>query len=79
MPMELRRINEIRTDAGKREADHLSDLGVKDSSMVILVDDDGTELVTVNPWVYKRLTSKVGQANVFNPDYAVGDGMGGTK
>lgn len=72
--MELRPVRELQTDAGKREADHLSDLGVKDSSMVVLIDDDGAEMVTVNPWIYRRLTSKVGQANVFNPDYAVGDG-----
>lgn len=77
--MELRPVRELRTDAGKREADHLSDLGVKDSSMVVLIDDDGAELVTVNPWVYKRLTSKVGQANVFNPDYVAPDGVGEAK
>lgn len=63
--MELRPINELTTQAGKREADHLSDLGVKDSSMVVLIDDDGAEMVTVNPWVYKRLTSRVGVRGVF--------------
>lgn len=77
--MELRLVRELRTEDGKREVDRLSDLGVKDSSMIVLVDDDSAELVTVTPWVYKRLTSKVGQANVFNPDYVAEDGAGEAK
>lgn len=63
--MELHPIGELRTDEGKRMADHLSDLGVKDSSMLFVVDEDGAELVSVNAWVYRRLTSKVGIQGVF--------------
>ncbi len=74
--MELRPVWELRTDVGKREADRLSDLGVTDPSMVVLIDDDGAEMVTLAPWTYKRLTSIVGQANVFNPDHVVEDGEG---
>ncbi len=77
--MELRPIWELQTDVGKREADCLSDLGVKDSSMVVLVDDDGVELVTLAPWTYKRLTSIVGQANVFNLDHRIEGGEGETE
>lgn len=77
--MELRPVNELRTKAGLRMADHLSDLGVKDSSMPFIVDDNGEELVTLTPSTYKRLTSKVGQANVFNPDYVVENGKGEAK
>lgn len=72
--MELRPIRELRTEEGRREADHLSDFGVKDSSMAFIVDENGVELVTLTPSTYKRLTSKVGQANVFNPDYVAEDG-----
>ncbi len=74
--MELRPVWELRTDVGKREADRLSDLGVKDSSMVVLIDDDGAELVALTPWTYKRLTSIVGQDNVFNPDHRIEGGEG---
>lgn len=63
--MELRPISELQTEAGKRTAGHLSDLGVKDSSMAVLIDDDGAELVTMNAWIYTRLTSKVGTVGVF--------------
>ena len=67
--MELRPIRELKTAEAKREADHLSDLNVKDSSMICLIDDDGLELVTLTPWTYARIASKVGQVNVFNSNY----------
>lgn len=63
--MELRPVGELATEAGKRMADHLSDLGVKDSSMAFYVADDGAEMVSVTAWTYKRLTSKVGIQGVF--------------
>lgn len=63
--MELRPVSELKTKDGLREADHLSDLGVEDSSMPFVVDDDGAELVTLTPSTYKRLTSKVGITGVF--------------
>lgn len=65
-------------DAGKREADHLFDLGDKDFSMAVLIDYDGAELVPLNQWAYRWLTSKVGQVNVFTPDSAT-DGKGEAK
>lgn len=63
--MELRPICELQTDAGKREADHLSDLGVKDSSMAFYVAEDGAEVVSVRVRTYQNLTSKVGIVGVF--------------
>jgi hypothetical protein len=65
MTMEMRPVGELQTEDGKRMADHLSDLGVKDSSMAFIVGDDGAELVTVSAWIYKRLTSEAGIDGVF--------------
>lgn len=63
--MELYPIRELQTEAGKRMADHLSDLGVKDSSMAFYIGEGGEEVVSVTAGVYKRLASRVGIHDVF--------------
>lgn len=63
--MEIHPVSELKTAHGKRQADHLADLDVSDRSMAFYVDSDGVEVVTVNAWIYKRLTSKAGIKGVF--------------
>lgn len=63
--MEMRAIHELQTDYGKRQVAHLRGLAVPDKEMIAIVDDGGTEMITIGPWMYRNLTSEVGVDGVF--------------